>query len=137
MLTDESGAPRMAGFEVGTPMSDDITRQPGFTRREFLRTAGAGALAMGLGADSLAAANPPTAAAGAARSASGPDGAVPYNILFILTDQERFFRPGELPAGCSRRISASGSSPQSSRLDCTDTSARGARTSSSATSATR
>ena len=25
----------------------------------------------------------------------------PYNILFILTDQERFFRPGELPAGYS------------------------------------
>jgi hypothetical protein len=22
-----------------------------------------------------------------------------YNILFLLTDQERFFRPGELPAG--------------------------------------
>ena len=25
----------------------------------------------------------------------------PYNILFILTDQERFFRPGELPVGYS------------------------------------
>ncbi len=25
----------------------------------------------------------------------------PYNILFILTDQERFFRPGELPKGYS------------------------------------
>lgn len=23
----------------------------------------------------------------------------PYNILFILTDQERFFQPGELPIG--------------------------------------
>ncbi len=23
---------------------------------------------------------------------------LPYNILFILTDQERHFRPGELPA---------------------------------------
>lgn len=26
-------------------------------------------------------------------------GSGPYNILFFLTDQERFFRPGELPAG--------------------------------------
>jgi hypothetical protein len=25
----------------------------------------------------------------------------PYNFLFILTDQERFFRPGELPEGYS------------------------------------
>ncbi len=31
-----------------------------------------------------------------------PRGAAgPYNIVFILTDQERFFRPGELPAGYS------------------------------------
>lgn len=30
-------------------------------------------------------------------SAGGPDRR-PYNILFILTDQERFFRPGELPS---------------------------------------
>jgi len=32
---------------------------------------------------------------------SGPDGKAPYNILFILTDQERLFRPGELPVGYS------------------------------------
>jgi arylsulfatase len=32
-------------------------------------------------------------------NASGPQGDGPYNILFILTDQERFFRAGELPAG--------------------------------------
>lgn len=30
---------------------------------------------------------------------SGPDGKGPYNILFFLTDQERHFRPGELPVG--------------------------------------
>ena len=30
---------------------------------------------------------------------SGPEGKAPYNILFILTDQERHFRPGELPNG--------------------------------------
>ena len=33
-----------------------------------------------------------TASAGAAHPGR-------YNILFILTDQERFFRPGELPIG--------------------------------------
>ena len=30
---------------------------------------------------------------------SGSNGKGPYNILFILTDQERHFRPGELPDG--------------------------------------
>jgi arylsulfatase len=65
------------------------------SRREFLRTAGLGALALGVGAqpDGVAARTDATGA----RAASGP--AAPYNILFILTDQERFFRPGELPAG--------------------------------------
>jgi len=72
-----------------------------FTRRDFLRTAGAGAAAVGLGLGSIAGAAPAsgqsvTAQAGPRESASGP-----YNILFILTDQERFFRPGELPAGFS------------------------------------
>jgi arylsulfatase A-like enzyme len=53
-------------------------------RRDFLRTAGLGAAAMGLG----------NAAGKTAAQAPGP-----YNIVFILVDQERFFRPGELPAG--------------------------------------
>ncbi len=39
------------------------------------------------------------------QSLRGADGAAsgsaPYNILFLLTDQERFFRPGELPADYS------------------------------------
>jgi arylsulfatase A-like enzyme len=35
--------------------------------------------------------------AGAAKKAGATTG--PYNILFILVDQERHFRPGELPAG--------------------------------------
>ena len=53
------------------------------SRRDFLRIAGAGALAYGIGID--------------ARAAPAAEG--PYNILFVLTDQERFFRPGELPEG--------------------------------------
>ena len=64
------------------------------SRRQFLRTAGLGALALGVGAkpDMVGAR---TDATGARAASTG----APYNILFILTDQERFFRPGELPAG--------------------------------------
>lgn len=71
-------------------------------RRDMLATLGAGALAGAVGGAAGPAAasggstagNKPagsSATAGAAAPASG------YNILFILTDQERFFRPGELP----------------------------------------
>jgi arylsulfatase len=66
------------------------------TRREFLKTAGAGVLATALGGHLLD--NPARAAAPAS---AGPEprkaAAGPYNILFILTDQERYFRAGELP----------------------------------------
>jgi hypothetical protein len=44
--------------------------------------------------DNLAIAETPAAAA---RRRNAPGG--PYNILFILTDQERHFRPNEMPAG--------------------------------------
>jgi len=57
------------------------------SRRDFLRVAGLGAVALGLG---------PSAVREAQAAAAGP-----YNILFILTDQERYFRPGELPADYS------------------------------------
>jgi arylsulfatase len=36
---------------------------------------------------------------GSPRASAGASSAGGYNILFILTDQERYFRPGELPAG--------------------------------------
>ena len=49
----------------------------------------AGTSLIGSGAGAPA---PATGSAAAAKSARGP-----YNILFILTDQERRFRPGELP----------------------------------------
>ena len=72
--------------------------RPSCTRREFLLTASAGAVALGVGAatgTAIAAPgdNPQPASAPKAGAKTGP-----YNILFILTDQERFFRPGELPA---------------------------------------
>jgi arylsulfatase A-like enzyme len=66
------------------------------SRRGFLRTAGLGAMALGLGIG--ADANGATSGSAPSTKASGR-GTGPYNILFILTDQERFFRPGELPAG--------------------------------------
>jgi arylsulfatase len=68
------------------------------SRRDFLRVAGMGAMAAGLGAS--AAGN--SEASGSVQSASAGAAATgPYNILFIFTDQERYFRPGELPAGYS------------------------------------
>ncbi|HEU4924583.1 MAG TPA: sulfatase-like hydrolase/transferase [Burkholderiales bacterium] len=60
-------------------------------KRDFLRVAGAMALGFGTkNAESSEAAKP----APAQKVHEGP-----YNFLFILTDQERFFRPGELPEG--------------------------------------
>ncbi|HTP60444.1 MAG TPA: sulfatase-like hydrolase/transferase [Burkholderiales bacterium] len=68
--------------------------RPDESRRDFLRLAGAGAVALGAGpgGQALAADKP-------ARADARPQG--PYNILFVLTDQQRHFRPGELPAGFS------------------------------------
>ncbi len=79
---------------------DDDQEQTGLvSRRDFLRMAGSGALALGL-STSVAANGATAAPKGADPSAgSASRGTGPYNILFILTDQERFFRPGELPAG--------------------------------------
>jgi arylsulfatase len=69
------------------------------SRRDFLRGAGLGAVGLGLGgvaggADASPAA-PSGAEAGAANRAASAAG--PYNILFVLVDQHRLFRPGELP----------------------------------------
>lgn len=64
------------------------------TRRELLHGTGAMAMAAGLAAPAARAATPRPMASPAS---GGPPG--PWNILFILTDQERFFRPGEVPAG--------------------------------------
>ena len=63
-----------------------------FDRRDFLRLAGAGAGVMALGVKGA----PAEAATTRASAYAGP-----YNILFVLTDQQRHFRPGELPAGFS------------------------------------
>ena len=70
------------------------------SRRDVLRMAGLGAAAWGLGAGGgradAATSTSPVRPVGAGTPVTGP-----YNILFILTDQERYFRPGELPVGYS------------------------------------
>ncbi|WP_325090079.1 twin-arginine translocation signal domain-containing protein, partial [Burkholderia contaminans] len=71
-------------------------------RRQFLKLAGAAVAAAGFGADALAANTPPAAPlaantgvdpAPAFHGATSAPAAPPagYNILFILTDQERHF----------------------------------------------
>jgi arylsulfatase len=69
------------------------------SRREFLVSTGLGAMTLGLGGAGAAASVTATAAPAASNVAGGTGG--PYNILFILVDQERHFRSGELPAGYS------------------------------------
>jgi arylsulfatase len=65
------------------------------SRRDLLKSVGLSAATSSLLAAGAAEATSPKGAP--ARAASEPSG--PYNILFILTDQERLFRPGELPRG--------------------------------------
>ncbi len=61
------------------------------SRRNLLSMVPAGVAAATVGAGRLGAETPgPATVAGTGQ---------PYNILFILTDQERHFRPGELPIG--------------------------------------
>jgi arylsulfatase len=63
-------------------------------RRDTMKAVGAGTLALGTSQmGGLAAASSPAPAS--PRPAGDPTG--PYNILFILTDQERYFRANELP----------------------------------------
>ncbi|HSC65547.1 MAG TPA: sulfatase-like hydrolase/transferase [Caldimonas sp.] len=67
--------------------------QPSESRRDLLKAVGMGALASAVGVTSQAAGAADARTAKVAAKATGGS----YNILFILTDQERFFRPGELP----------------------------------------
>ena len=66
-------------------------------RRKVLKAIGGGTLAASVGSEWVAS----TAAAemNAPRVATSTPASRPYNFLFILTDQERYFRTGELPAG--------------------------------------
>lgn len=76
-------------------MEVDNPSVPDARRRDLLKTLGAGAVATSLGGSLLgdpAFAATPSAGAERRKAAGGP-----YNILLFLTDQERYFRPGELP----------------------------------------
>jgi len=66
---------------------------PKLTRREILQSAGLTTFALSAGIMG----SEETNANSSASNPSQHEG--PYNILFILTDQERYFRPSELPAG--------------------------------------
>ncbi len=71
----------------------------GTTRREFMRAAALGAVALGVGGATAVRGEPAPAPGQPGLPAAGRLGPGRYNILFLLTDQERFFGPGELPAG--------------------------------------
>lgn len=71
-------------------MKNNACHVDGISRRDLLRLSAFGLMAVGLGLGTQSPGRAETSASG--RSSSGP-----YNILFLLTDQERFFRPGELP----------------------------------------
>src|SRR5215472_11228117 len=77
-------------------MMDDTKHEVDGARREALKVIGAGTVTAAGDLSLLG-----SGAASAAQAAAGPMPVQatggPYNILFILTDQERYFRPGELP----------------------------------------
>jgi len=79
-------------------MSEHDQSHDSVSRRDFLRLTGTGVAALGLGALD-GASNTAMAAHAAPALSTGVNAPGPFNILFILTDQERFFRPGELPVG--------------------------------------
>ncbi|MGE5667844.1 MAG: sulfatase-like hydrolase/transferase, partial [Betaproteobacteria bacterium] len=66
-------------------------------RRGVLKAMGMGAVTATVGTPALS--GPAVAEAAKPHGAPSESMPGPYNILFILTDQERHFRPGELPAG--------------------------------------
>ena len=78
-------------------MANDDQSAPDATRRDLLKTMGAGALATAVGGNLFG--NPALAATSVAGPGQRKATGGPYNILFILTDQERHFRPNELPRG--------------------------------------
>lgn len=109
-------------------MKPDGPNEISTDRREFLRMSGLGAAALGLGvAGQASAAAVPAAGPGAVPS--GPAPGSPYNILFLLVDQQRYFRPGEMPLGFSlpahERMKKAGTSFTNHRIgSCVCTSSR-------------
>ena len=77
-------------------MNGDDLNDAAISRRDFLRTASVGVMALGLGANGDASSAAPITSPRAS-AASGVTGA--YNILFIVVAQEPHFLPVELPVG--------------------------------------
>jgi arylsulfatase A-like enzyme len=82
-------------------MKNKENSKSSLSRRKFIQLTGAGAAALGLGVVNVSGKAAPESADEPRVSMSNLPAGGPYNILFILTDQERFFRPGELPVGFS------------------------------------
>ena len=78
-------------------MSGNNKTKHGISRRELLELGGIASLA--LGTNALAGTPTKASAAQSDAKAAGSAGGGPYNILFILTDQERYFGPSALPPG--------------------------------------
>ncbi len=68
----------------------------GFSRRQFIASTGLAALGAGV-AGSLASSHASSAESAKRQSAAANSG--PYNILMIVTDQERYLSQGDLPVG--------------------------------------
>jgi len=79
-------------------MTEKDNESNNLSRREFLESAGLASLALSTG--SLAGVSSLAAAETDMKETAGSTGK-PFNILFILTDQERYFDPASLPAGYS------------------------------------
>ena len=77
----------------------DNEERVGMSRRKFLESTGLSTLALSSGA--LSGLSTTATAAQASSQATGPAGGKPFNILFILTDQERYFNPALLPSNYS------------------------------------
>jgi arylsulfatase A-like enzyme len=77
-------------------LAEDDGKTHELSRREFLESTGLAAV--GLSAGSLGSV---VSLAAAETKAAAGGGEKPWNILFILTDQERYFDPETLPAGYS------------------------------------
>ena len=81
-------------------MSQKNDYKSGMSRRKFLESTGLTTLALSAG--SLTGMSSTIATATKAATNTVDDGgSKPYNILFILTDQERYFDPATLPQGYS------------------------------------
>jgi arylsulfatase A-like enzyme len=78
-------------------MANSKDEKHGMSRRDFLKSTGQITLAASTGA--LAGMSTMATATESGAKAAGSAGAGPYNILFILTDQERYFDPSALPPG--------------------------------------